>query len=355
MINLIAPINSLGYGVAGLNICKALHTKTKVSLWPISEPQLTSREDVAVIQQQVNNAALPDWDAPCVRLWHQHDMSQFVGNGQKIGFPVFELDKFKDVEKHHLSYLDKIFVCSEWAKSVILDEIDISPEHVNVIPLGVDNKTFKRVDKQKKDATIFFNCGKWEVRKGHDVIAKCFNKAFTKDDNVELWMMCDNPFCTDKETRQWQNIYMSSNLRDKIRLVNRVQTSQEVYNIMSQVDCGIFPARAEGWNLEALELLACGKHLIITDYSAHKEFCTKENSRLVSIDKIEKAYDGKWFDGKQGSWASIGENQIDQIVEHMRAVHKLNTEGSLNVNEQGVETALKFSWDNSAEKILSNV
>ena len=148
---------------------------------------------------------------------------------------------------------------------------------------------------------------------------------------------------------------MSSNLRDKIRLVNRVQSSQEVYNIMSQVDCGIFPARAEGWNLEALELLACGKHLIITDYSAHKEFCTKENSRLVSIDKIEKAYDGKWFDGKQGSWASIGENQIDQIVEHMRAVHKLNTEGSLNVNEQGVETALKFSWDNSAEKILSNV
>ena len=354
-MNIIAPINSLGYGVAGLNICKALHTKTKVSLWPISEPQLTSREDVAVIQQQVNNAALPDWDAPCVRLWHQHDMSQFVGNGQKIGFPVFELDKFKDVEKHHLSYLDKIFVCSEWAKSVILDEIDISPEHVNVIPLGVDNKTFKRVDKQKKDATIFFNCGKWEVRKGHDVIAKCFNKAFTKDDNVELWMMCDNPFCTDKETRQWQNIYMSSNLRDKVRLVNRVQTSQEVYNIMSQVDCGIFPARAEGWNLEALELLACGKHLIITDYSAHKEFCTKENSRLVSIDKIEKAYDGKWFDGKQGSWASIGENQIDQIVEHMRAVHKLNTEGSLNVNEQGVETALKFSWDNSAEKILSNV
>jgi glycosyltransferase involved in cell wall biosynthesis len=354
-MNIIAPINSLGYGVAGLNICKALHTKTKVSLWPISEPQLTSREDVAVIQQQVNNAALPDWGAPCVRLWHQHDMSQFVGNGQKIGFPVFELDKFKDVEKHHLSYLDKIFVCSEWAKTVMLDEIDISPENVSVIPLGVDNKTFKRVDKQKKDATIFFNCGKWEVRKGHDVIAKCFNKAFTKEDNVELWMMCDNPFCTDKETRQWQNIYMSSELKDKIRLVNRVQTSQEVYNIMSQVDCGIFPARAEGWNLEALELLACGKHLIITDYSAHKEFCTKENSHLVSIDKTEKAYDGKWFDGKHGSWASIGESQIEQIVEHMRAVHKLNTEGSLGVNEQGVETALKFSWDNSAEKILSNV
>ena len=118
-MNIIAPINSLGYGVAGLNLLKSLSTKTKVSLWPISQPQVSTQEDANVVQAAMNNAQTPDWNAPCIRIWHQHDMSQFVGHGLKIGFPIFELDQFNEVEKHHLKYLDAIIVCSEWAKSIV--------------------------------------------------------------------------------------------------------------------------------------------------------------------------------------------------------------------------------------------
>ena len=50
-------------------------------------------------------------------------------------------------------------------------------------------------------------------------------------------------------------------------------------------DCGLFPARAEGWNLELLEMMACGKQVIATNYSAHTEFCTKENSILIESDE----------------------------------------------------------------------
>ena len=69
---------------------------------------------------------------------------------------------------------------------------------------------------------------------------------------------------------------------------------------MSKVDVGIFPSRAEGWNLEILELMSCGKHIITTNYSAHTEFCNKENALLVDIDELETAYDGKWFLGSCG-------------------------------------------------------
>ena len=117
----------------------------------------------------------------------------------------------------------------------------------------------------------------------------------------------------------------------------------------------MFPARAEGWNLEALELLSCGKQVITTYYSGHTEFCTKENAHLVTIDKKEKAFDGKWFDGKTGSWAHLGSSQIDQLVEHMRKVHKSKQDGSLTTNHAGIKTAQEFSWDNSAEKILASV
>jgi glycosyltransferase involved in cell wall biosynthesis len=355
MINLIAPINPLGYGVVGLNVTKALDSQTDVSLWPVSQPQVSTQEDADLIQRTIANAQKPDWLAPCIRIWHQNDMSQFVGRGDKIGFPIFELDKFNHIETHHLSSLDKIFVCSEWAAQVIRDQI--GPDQVHVIPLGVNSDIFspKPLDNQEKDGTIFFNCGKWEFRKGHDVIARAFNKAFSPEDNVKLWMMCDNPFCSEAETVEWESLYRYSDLSDKIQIISRVETSQEVYNIMSKVDCGLFPSRAEGWNLEALELLSCGKHLIITDYSGHTEFCTKENSRLVTIKEKEMAYDGKWFDGKTGMWAKIGNSEIDQIVEHMREIHRLKSEGSLGLNEEGIKTAKRFSWANTAKKMIDNV
>jgi len=219
------------------------------------------------------------------------------------------------------------------------------------VPLGVDTSVFKSgiPTRGPNRPTIFYNCGKWEVRKGHDILIEAFKKAFTPQDNVELWMMCDNPFNTPDENAYWLNKYK----HDQVRIINRVESHKEVYNIMSQVDCGIFPARAEGWNLEALEILACGKHLIITDYSAHTEFCNKDNAMLIDIDQTEVAYDGKWFHGK-GNWAKIGTNQIDQMVEHMRAVHQqMDVHPPINTN--GVKTAEQFTWNNSANRMLEAI
>jgi glycosyltransferase involved in cell wall biosynthesis len=349
MLNIISPINQLGYGVAGLNICKELDNIDPVALWTIGQPSVTSQEDHGRVTEMIKNAKTPDFHAPCIRIWHQHDMSQFVGNNIKIGFPIFELDNFNDLELHHLNSLDRIFVCSEWARQVVINKVNISPESVHVIPLGVDSDVFKKnnLDNEHSDATIFFNCGKWEVRKGHDIIPEAFCKAFTEEDNVELWMMCENPFNSPDEKAKWQDMYTSCPLGSKVRLLDRVETQDEVYNIMSNTTCGVFPARAEGWNLELLEMMACNKPVITTNYSAHTEFCTKDNSFLVPIDEEEMAYDGKWFNGEVGKWAKLGSRQISKISEHMKFVHKHN----ITTNPQGVETATKYSWRNSAETI----
>jgi glycosyltransferase involved in cell wall biosynthesis len=124
---------------------------------------------------------------------------------------------------------------------------------------------------------------------------------------------------------------------------------------MASTDCGIFPSRAEGWNLELLEMMSCGKHVIATDYSAHTEFCTQENSLLVTIEEKETAYDGKWFTGNCGEWAKLGDNQVEQMVVHMRDIHKRKQSDSLGINKGGVATAKKFSWSNSAAKAIEAI
>jgi glycosyltransferase involved in cell wall biosynthesis len=354
MINIISPINQLGYGITGLNITKSLSSLTNVALWTIGQPEVTNNEDASIIKNCIRNNQFPKFDAPCIRIWHQHDMSQFVGKGLRIGFPIFELDKFNDIEKHHLGSLDKIFVCSDWAKGVILNNINISENNVHVVPLGVDIELFKPSLSSVKDRTVFFNCGKWEIRKGHDVLVELFNKAFDTTDDVELILMCDNPFLSPQEAQEWESLYKYSKLGDKITIIHRQDTQQEVYNIMRNCHCGVFPSRAEGWNLELLEMLACGKHVITTEYAAHTQFCNQENAYLTPITQYEPAQDGKWFHG-QGNWAKLGQDQKNKLIQDMRHIHSLRKENNLFLNENGVNTAKNFTWSNSAKKILEYI
>jgi hypothetical protein len=93
--------------------------------------------------------------------------------------------------------------------------------------------------------------------------------------------------------------------------------------------------------------MSLNKPVIATNYSSHTEFCNKDNCYLVELNEIEQAYDGKAFHG-QGNWGKISQDQKDQIIEHMRYVYK----NRINSNIDGVNTAKKFSWENTASMIL---
>jgi hypothetical protein len=72
------------------------------------------------------------------------------------------------------------------------------------------------------------------------------------------------------------------------------------------------------------------------------------------VPEKEEAMDGKWFRG-QGKWAKIDEKQVTELAEHMRKVHEKKKEDALNINQAGVDTAKKFSWESSAKKILEAI
>jgi glycosyltransferase involved in cell wall biosynthesis len=157
-------------------------------------------------------------------------------------------------------------------------------------------------------------------------------------------MMCTNPFNTEQEEAQWRQRYN----HPAVKIIPRAETQKEVYNIMAQTDCGVFPSRGEGWNLELLEMMSVGRHVIATNYSAHTEFCTKENCRLVDVHGTERAYDNKWFFG-QGNWAKIDESTIFELSLAMQLFAQTY---EWKINEAGVKTAEQFSWENTAQRII---
>ena len=52
---------------------------------------------------------------------------------------------------------------------------------------------------------------------------------------------------------------------------------------------------------------------------------------------------------------AIKEEQIDSLAEHMRDVHDKKKNDDLSINQAGIDTAKKFSWKNSAQKIIEAI
>jgi glycosyltransferase involved in cell wall biosynthesis len=352
-INICGVVNNLSYGIVTTNIVRSLISiGHKVALFPINPNNMECEPHLQPsIRMALENAKTLDFYAPCIRIWHQFDMSQFVGKGKKIGFPIFELNRFNKQEKHHLyGGCDQLFVCSKWAKEICERELPlplVENDNVKVIPLGVDLSIFSPVDRPSNGPFVFLNCGKWERRKGHDILVHAFNKAFSDQDDVELWMMPTNCFNTPEENYKWESLYLESKLGHKIKLIDRQDSQKDVANFMRRAHCGIFPARAEGWNLEALEMLACAKPLIISANTGHTEYITWDNSFWIDTPNMEPAHDGKWFHG-QGDWHSIGGIEVNKIADIMRYAYN---QGPVS-NDDGYETACKFTWINTAKEII---
>lgn len=347
-INFSCPINSTGYGISSWNILKHLHSlEPNIAYFPIGQPRVDNQHDHDLVISLYKNSQSFDHEAPFVKIWHQFDLANHIGKGKYCALSFFELDTFNSLEVSHLKVPDRLLVTSQWAKDVIISNgID---SQVSVVPLGVDRGVFDEslYEKNSKNNYVFMNIGKWEVRKGHDILLELFQKAFANEDDVELCLLASentNNYSPETELNQWKNMYSSDK---RVKLLNGVQNHKDIAKVINYADCGVFPSRAEGWNLELLEMMSMNKPVIATNYSAHTEFCNKDNCYLVDINEKEKAYDGKAFIG-QGNWAKIGSNQKDQIIEYMRYCYK----NRITTNSHGVLTAQKYSWLNSAQTLL---
>jgi|15BtaG_2_1085339.scaffolds.fasta_scaffold00006_95 glycosyltransferase involved in cell wall biosynthesis len=355
-VNLFCPINSLGYGVVSYNVWKELNKTDDVTLWPVSNqistPIKMNEEQTHQFQIDIMKQNEFDPTAPCLKIWHENHLGERIGVGPLTNLSFFEVNKFDARRKSHLKSADRIAVPSLWAAAIVIDQLKIKPadEKPHIVPMGVDrtifNETFNNTDPHK---CIFFNCGKWEVRKGHDILHKAFKDAFPNVHDVELWMMADNPFLNENQKSQWESSYKGDY---RIKLIEKVQYQDELARIMARINCGVFPARAEGWNLEILELMSMGKQVIATDYSAHTEFCNKDNCNLVKITEEEPMFDGYWFTGDNGTWASLEGDAYDELINRLREVYKRWQSDREMPNEAGIETAKELSWEKTAASLL---
>jgi hypothetical protein len=348
----IAPYCRTGYGVVGAHLVREFgRLDANVAYFPLGGIDQSVVETPTLPTMLARQGSYDD-QAPSVRLSQQFDLALHVGRGPRIGFPIFELDRFRPNERHQLLRQDRLLVTCEWAKRVLLDDGISVP--IDIVPLGVDRTVFHEGVMPVKRAaheTVFMQVGKLEPRKGQRELLRAFEAAFTPKDPVRLVLVCHNPFVSEAQFNELAAPFRRSPMASRITLITKpFATQRDLAPQMAAADAAVFAVRAEGWNLEALEMLSMGKTVIATDYSAHTAFLTPANARLIAVDALEQP-----AGAMVGRWAAWGDAQHEQLVAHLRAVHAEKQQGTLARNEAGIATSQHCSWTASAQALLASI
>lgn len=345
LIGYVTPKTS--YGLVTLNILARVNN---CALFPISsvDEEINRTTYKTSVISGLGNAQKFLGDIPSLRIDHQFNMAMSVGRGHRLGMTFFEMDRFTDVEKNSLDSLDTLIVPTRWAKQVCEDNLNI--KNIEIVKLGYCPSIF-RPENFKNKKCVFLSMGKWEVRKQQDQIVEAFNEAFGLSDNVELWISCYNRFLGEQFYNRKVLDYQDTTLGHKIQMLPLVPTQNDVARIMQQAFCFVAPSLAEGWNLELLEAMACGKFTIATNYSGHTEFINDKTTLLLDTTGSELAQDNKWFNTSTmancGNWITYSK---DQLIEHMRAIYKL-WQGDAILNHAAIDHVKNFTWNNTARAL----
>ena len=337
---------NLGYGAAAVNILISLSKLgVDISWFPIGNPYLTVNQH-ELVQQWIKNQDTFNPDNPSLSVWHENQLAERIGRGQNFAMSYFETDQLNQRQRTHLNSVDHIIAPTSWSKD-IMEQNDITVP-ITKIASGVDTDIFSPQERPPNRKYTFLVMGKWELRKGNFELPTIFRKAFLPTDNVNLLTMCENIFLSPEETKEWHDYYKQY-LGDQVTFLPPVATDIELASIMNSVDCGIAISKAEGFDLPALQEMACGCNIIASNYSGHTEFCTKDNAFLIEPTEYEICFDGKWFNGSNGYWMKIGPQQEEQCITHMRTAYK----NGPKINTAGIDTAKSLTWDICASKIKS--
>ena len=277
--------------------------------------------------------------------------------GRRIAYTVWESTEFPAGWLEKLARADQIWIPTNWGRSV-LAENGISPDKVHVVPEGVDPDMFNPLIRPTNaleafDGFKFLNVGRFEARKGTELLIRSFDAEFGAGDNVRLVLSCDNHHDPDFDIAR---ILRDMQLQRPERLVfiPPVRSHARFAELYRACDAFVSPFRAEGWGLPVCEAMACGIPVIATDYSGPTEFMDDSTYRLsYRLVPIEDDY-YRTAANVGGSWAEPDALHLRKL---MRGIYQNKAE-SIRRGMAGSRHILgKFSWMDAARKaadLLSN-
>ena len=261
---------------------------------------------------------------------------------QAFGYTMFETTKIPQNPKQWTDIInrtcDALIVPAEEVKKVfIAGGINIP---VHVVPLWVDDR-FVYFKRPKREIFAFLWVGKLDQfnRKGCLDAIEAFEEEFKKESDVRLVIKASNMNISARDSQRIQD-------NNKIQLINRQFSVEDLNKIYQEADCFLFPTHGEGFGLPPLEAMATGLPTIVTDWMGCREFAKEEICYPIKVDKLEKAIYPPAY-GDVGEWAAVDIKRTRKLMRHVYENRKEATEKGIAAAKYVDENFRFKNFDNN--------
>jgi hypothetical protein len=243
----------------------------------------------------------------------------------------------------------------------------IPREKLYTVPLGVNLKTYnpdvEPMHLKKRPQFVFLSVMDLKESKGYDILLRSFCKNFNNRSDVVLLLKTYVPKyyhaqgqkeLVERHEKRIKYIKEQCNSNARVWLMANDYSKEEMARLYRAADCYVIPTKGEGWNLPVLQSMASGVPVIVTNATAHMDFCNEKNSLLIRSTK-KKIDDVRWLlrEPLQSghSWWEPDEQHLGELM--LRAVE----DGDLlkRLGRQALLDASKFTWERSARCIIDNM
>ncbi|WP_207460658.1 glycosyltransferase [Azospirillum sp. SYSU D00513] len=240
-----------------------------------------------------------------------------------IGYWLWELAEFPEAFDISIDLVDEIWAPSRFIFDAIRRR---TTKPVTYIPLPVQidppDEQSARLTRGHfglpEDSYCYFFAFDWKsfiTRKNPFACIEAFKRAFPTGKEKACLVL--KSMDADASNPVWQALAAAAAEDPRIHLFDQVLRRNEIVRLIELCDCYLSLHRAEGFGFGPAEAMLLGKPVIVTDYSATKDFCLAWNARLVRTDLVGVG-PGEYPFGKGQSWA---DPDVDHAAWHMRDLY----------------------------------
>lgn len=333
-IALHLPLNRVSFGQVSTLILKTLFEremagkeKHNLFLFPIGPIDLTSQQTTEQFQQWLKEKILNglenyDRNIPVFKLWHLNGSLESVGRKQSL-LTFYELDEPTKVELNVARNNNTIFT-----SRYTCDIFKNAGVDTGYIPLAFDSYNFKPVvPKVNFGDRITFNlCGKWEKRKHHEKVLQAWIKKYGNNPKYALQCAVFNPFMNEEQNKQAIFAALKGNKPFNVNFFPMMNENTVYNEFLNSANIILGMSGAEGFGLPEFQSIALGKHAVLLNAHAYKDWATDNMVTWVQPTGKIPSYDGMFFQkGQPYNQGNIYDwNEDEFIAACEQAVAKVN-------------------------------
>ena len=272
----------------------------------------------------------------------------------RVGFTMFETDtmpkgysdwtgKYPTAAKSINSQLDLLLTPSQFCVEMFRENGVTVP--IEVMHNGVHPKAFPYIERKERKKFTFMIMGTLTLRKNSGAVISAFMDEFKGQDDVTL--------IVKTQSGTHGNLEFAKELGD-IRIIDAPYSEAQMYELMANSDCFVFPSRGEGFGMPPLEAMATGMDCIMADNTGMRELMDPRHRFSLTVKSAGKSkalkYPPKW--GPVGNWV---ESDYEDLKRCMRFAYDHREYRRSLAKERSRWAHKAFSYQHVAEQFANAI